>query len=98
MILELLLGASALLNVVLVVVLVRASRRLLQFDDVFGLLVDDCRTNIKYFDKLLNTPILQNSPEILDAQRNMGVIRDRLNEFVVRMEETSHRENTEGNG
>lgn len=71
--------------------LLKASRRLLEFDDLYELLVHDLDTNIAYFEKLTNTPLLSNSPEILEAQKNMRIIRDRLNEYVLRMEELTRR-------
>lgn len=69
----------------------KASQRLLEFDDLYELLVHDLDTNIAYFEKLTNTPLLSNSPEILEAQKNMRIIRDRLNEYVLRMEELTRR-------
>ena len=92
MILAILLAISILANGALGYLLIRASKRLLQFDEIFEVLVDDVQTNITYLNKLTNTPILQNSPEILDAQKNMHIIRKRLDEIVLRMEETARRE------
>lgn len=99
MIIEILLGISAILNIGLTVLLVRASKKLLQFDDVFVLLGDDVAANIKFFEKLVNTPILQNTPEIVDAQKHMKIIRNRLGEFALRLQEAAHRTPPkEGNG
>lgn len=69
-----------------------SSRRLLYFDELFQLLVDDIDTNILYLNKLTSTSTFENSPEILDAQKNMKVMSVRLDEYVVRMEELSNRQ------
>lgn len=69
----------------------KASKRLFEFDDLYELLVHDLDTNIKHFNKLVNTPLLSDAPEILEAQKNMRIMRDRLNEYVLRMEELTRR-------
>jgi hypothetical protein len=86
------LSISLLANVVFGFLLVRASRRLFRFDDLYELLVHDIDTNIKYFDKLTETSVFSNAPEILDAQRNMSIMRTRLNEYVLSMEDLTGRE------
>jgi len=76
-------------NGVLVYVLIRFARRLLQFDDLFGLLVNDMDVNAQYLEKLSNTPLLENSPEIVKAHNNMKIMGQRLEEFMIRVEETT---------
>lgn len=80
---------SVILNILLAIVIFRLSSRLLAFDDVFQLLVDDIDVNIKFFAKLLSTPLFENSQEVREANKNMGIISMRLDEFVKRMEETT---------
>lgn len=87
-----LLSVSVLVNVVLGLLLFRAARRLLQFDDLYELLVHDIDTNIAYFAKLQKSPLLTNSQEVLDMHRNMSIIRQRLDEYVLRMQELVKRE------
>jgi hypothetical protein len=73
--------------VVLVQLLRMASLKLLQFDDLINYMVDDVETNMKYFDQLTGTPLLENSPEILDAQKNMQTMSIRLDEYLNRFSE-----------
>lgn len=77
------------LVIALSLLLYRASRKLLTFDDLIGYLLDDMETNILYFDKLSSTPVLSDSPEIMDANRNMRIMAIRLDEFLTRFEEIS---------
>lgn len=67
--------------------LARASKRLLQFDDLFQLLSHDMDVNIRYLTNLLKTPVFSNSPEVEQANKNMGIINQRLHEYTVRFEE-----------
>lgn len=73
--------------VVASVILVKFSKRLLEFDDIFQLFADDIDTNIRFFKKLNNTPMMENSPEIISAHNNMKIIKTRLEEFTTRFEE-----------
>lgn len=91
MMLEIILVISVVMNGFLLYLLYRASKRLIQFDDLFELFVHDIETNVKYFHKLATTPVLGNVPEIIDAANNMKIIRDRLAEYIFRMEELSNR-------
>lgn len=86
-----LLGLSALLNVVLAYVLIRFSRRLLQFDELFELLARDLEVNVEYFEKLLSTPLFETSQEVKTANHNMKIISKRLDEFINRLEDESSR-------
>ena len=81
------LGISLVVNLVMLLLLVRASKSLLAFDDLVNYLADDLETNVQYFDKLTNTPVLSNAPEIIDANRNMSIMSKRLDEFLTRFEE-----------
>jgi hypothetical protein len=82
---------SLILNIFLGIISFRFSRRLLQFDDLFERLVDDVDVNIRYFEKLLTTPLFENNEEVRVANKNMGIISMRLEEFVTRMEELTNR-------
>ena len=79
--------ASLLLNVGLTVVAIRFARKLLKFDTLVDHMVNDFDTNVEYFDKLLSTPVLEASDEIIEASRGMKVIRDRLAEELTQMAE-----------
>lgn len=81
------LGLSLCLNLAMVLLLLRASRQLLAFDDMVNYLADDLETNVQYFEKLTTTPVLSNAPEIVDANRNMSIMAKRLDEFLNRFEE-----------
>lgn len=87
-----LLVLSLLGNVGLGYVLIRFSRRLLEFDELFELLAHDVDVNTKFFDKLLGTPLFDNSTEIKTANHNMSIISKRLDEFVTRMSELTRRD------
>jgi hypothetical protein len=86
-----LLAVSLAANAVLGWLVVRASKRLLQFDDLFEYFVDDIETNVKYFEKLSTTPVLSNAPEIMEANHNMNIMAQRLDEYLRRMEGLTHR-------
>jgi hypothetical protein len=75
------------MNVLCGSLLVKASRKLIQFDDLVNYLVDDMETNIDYFDKLSSTPTLSNAPEIQAANKNMTIMSARLDEYLNRFEE-----------
>lgn len=83
-----LLALSVLVNVGLAILLRMFMKKLLQFDEVFGLLGDDVMTNISFFDKLLSTPLFMASPEIEEAHKNMNLMRLRLQEYALRIGET----------
>lgn len=82
---------SILANGLLGWLLMRASRRLLEFDELFAFFTDDIDVNVRFFDRLMSTPLLMNSPEIVEAHKNMGIINKRLKEYVLRMGETTRR-------
>ena len=83
-VLSLLLLLSVLLNIGVIYLITRASKRLLQFDELVGYLVDDIEANIIYFDKLTSTPIMEHVQEVGDANRNMHTMSLRFNEFIER--------------
>ena len=72
--------------------LYKASKRLIHFDNIFEMFAEDIQINQKYFKKLLETPLLNNSEEVLTMHRNMGIISARLNEFTIQMEEATNKE------
>jgi hypothetical protein len=72
--------------------LVRSSKRLLEFDDLFELLAHDVNTNIDYFESISEHPVLGNAEEIVVADRNMRIMRARLEEYVSQMEELTRRQ------
>jgi len=86
-----LLFLSLVANGVLVWISVRLARRLLQFDDLFALLSDDIDVNARYLEKLTSTDLFENSPEVQAAHKNMKIVSQRMDEFVIRMEEITGR-------
>ena len=74
----------------------RLSKKLLEFDTLFDMLQLDVADNVAYFTKLLQTPLLNNSPEVIAMQKNIDVIGRRLQEFALRMDETTNKEKTPG--
>lgn len=86
-VLGILLGLAVAYGVMATWLLVKASKKLIQFDDLVNYLVDDVETNIKFFDDLTNTPTLSNAPEIQDANKNMNLMSARLDEYLNRFEE-----------
>ena len=83
---------SAFVAIISIVAFIMASVRLIRFDELFGLLVEEIDTNVNYLNKLLLTPVFSNSPEIIGANRNMGLMRARLDEYVRQMEYLTGRE------
>lgn len=83
---------SVVANAVMAFLLVRTGKRLLEFDELFVLLEDDIRVNIDYFKKLLQTPLFTNTPEVVTMQQNIEIIARRLEEFTIRIDETTNRE------
>lgn len=67
----------------------RYVQRLFNYDELFQYLQEDIDVNIQNFDKLRNTPMLSNAPEIVNAAKLMSTMRDRLHEYVTRIEENS---------
>lgn len=92
MIVEILLVLAVIAICVLGFFVYRLTTRLLQFDELFGYLVDDLDTNVGYFEKLTKTDLFENSPEIQKAHQNMKIISVRLEEFISRMQELTGRE------
>lgn len=88
MITIILLSLSVVCNVVLTYVFVRAVKKLFQFDELFDLLQDDLETNVKHLTKMMEQPLLMNTPEVVDAHRNMATMRLRLIEYGMRVRET----------
>ena len=72
--------------------LLRSTKRLLQFDELFELLAHDLNTNIDYFESISEHPVLGHADEIVVADRNMRIMRARFEEFIVRIEELTRRQ------
>lgn len=90
--LSVVLGVSVIFNVAFVYGLARLSKRLLQFDELFELLQHDVKTNTEYFNKLLQTPLFNNSPEVISMTNNVKIISQRLEEYSLRMFEATNKD------
>jgi hypothetical protein len=90
-ILSVLLAFSLAANVISGIVIKRLSLRLLQFDDLFLLLTEDIDTNLRFFKKLRDTPLVSDADEVQAAHKNMMIMGQRLDEYVKRMEELAGR-------
>lgn len=86
------LSVSLLANAVGTYMITRLSRRLFDFDDLFELLVHDIQVNLDHFDKMKTSALLENSPEVFEAHKNMQIMAIRLEEYVIRMEELTNRQ------
>lgn len=87
MILEIALVLVTTISIVLGLLLFVATKKLILFDDIFDIIVDDVDINFSYLDELIKTPLFENSPEVLTAHKNMEIIHKRLEEIVMRVEE-----------
>jgi len=87
MILEIALVLVTTISIVLGLLLFVATKKLILFDDIFDVIVDDVDINFSYLDELIKTPLFENSPEVLTAHKNMEIIHKRLDEIVMRVEE-----------
>lgn len=85
------LAAAFVVIVIVSALLMRSTRMLLTFDELFEMLDDDISTNVKYLDKLISMPLFMDSQEIRTAHGNMMIIRKRLDEFLLRIEEERHK-------
>lgn len=74
-------------SIVLGIMLFRASRRLIEFDDLFVMLVDEIDVNVRHFEKISKMPIMSNVPEVMQAHHNMMIMNARLIEYVIRIHE-----------
>jgi hypothetical protein len=82
--------AGALIAVVLAAqgyVIYKFAKRLLQFDQLVEHMLNDFDSNITFLGKLLETPVLEHSEEIIDAHHGMAVMQARLMEIVQQMAE-----------
>ena len=84
-------GVLTVICSLLLFVVFRLSRKLLQFDDMIQMLWHDIVTNVKYLAKLVSTPVFSNSPEIIEVQKNMRIMGERLAEYLNRIEEVSNK-------
>lgn len=87
MILEILVAVLLVVCIVLGTGLFLAVKKLILFDDIFNIIVDDIDINFAYLDELIKTPLFENSQEVLTAHKNMEIIHKRLEEIVLRVEE-----------
>ena len=87
MILEILIAVLAVTCEAIGILLFVATKKLMLFDDIFDIIVDDVDINFTYLDELIKTPLFENSQEILTAHKNMEIIHKRLEEIVLRVEE-----------
>ncbi len=85
------LSISLLLNLVAAVLIYKLAVRVLALDELFELLEDDIKINIEYFNKLLTTPLFDNSQEVKTANHNMLIINKRLTEFMLRIKEKTNK-------
>lgn len=85
------LTVSIILNIVAGFSLYKLIRRVLDLDELFELLLDDIEINVEYFNKLLMTPLFDNSQEVKTANHNMMIISKRLTEFALRIKEKTNK-------
>ena len=95
MFLSILLGIETTILVLGIALAFRFMQRLFAYDELFSMLQEEIDTNIQNFDKLKSTPLLSNAPEIVNASKLMNTMRDRLHEYVLRIEENAIREKAE---
>jgi hypothetical protein len=84
-----LLAISVVLNGVLAFLLIRATKRLLQYDEVFQYMAGDIQTNLGQFYRMSKSSVTGGEPEIVQAHKNMMVMAQRLNEILNQMEEVT---------
>lgn len=70
-------------------VIYRFAKRLFTFDDLFEMLLHDLDVNISYFKEIQSSPLLSNAQEVVEADRNMRIMRIRLEEYALRIEDIS---------
>lgn len=78
---------SVIINLVVLPVLYKFGKKLVQFDNLFELMSDEINSAISFFEKLLQKPLFMASPEIEEAHVNMNLLRHRLKELVAQMGE-----------
>jgi len=92
----------SLVIVALTFLLVRASRRLIQFDELFEMLMDDIDVNVRHLEKTKDLPAFENVPELIDNIhmhiKNMDIISRRLREFSLRIGEIRELDEVPANG
>ncbi len=73
---------SFILNLLLIPTLILAIKRLSSWHDFFTHLEGFLFKGINFFDKLLTTPTFTNVPEVIQANNNMKIIRNQLEQFA----------------
>lgn len=76
-------------NVTTVFLLVRSVRRLFLFDELVQYLMDDVDTNLLFYGDMLKKDLFSNEPSVVEAHKKMNIIALRLEEFMIRLRETS---------
>lgn len=84
-----LIGLLLLVVIGLVIALFISIRKLLAVDELLTTLSYDIQVNINYFQKLLTTPMFENSQEVKSANQNMNIMKLRLEEFAIRIQEST---------
>lgn len=82
---------SVALNIAAAFSIYKFAKRALELDELFELLLDDIAINVEYFNKLLMTPLFDNSQEVKTANHNMMIISKRLTEFTLRIQEKTNK-------
>ena len=83
------LGLLSVMSVGMTFVAYRFYRRAVIYDEVFQFLSGDIETNLTQFKKMSASNVTSNEPEIEQAHRNMMLMAQRLQEILIRMEETT---------
>ena len=86
---------SGIVNIILMLLCVRATKKLLALDDMYEMMDHEIDVNARYFDKLLATPLLNNCQEIREAHRNMHIMSIRLREYAERISELTGKKTEE---
>ena len=73
---------SVVLNVALSFFLIRFIKRARQYDEMVTSMMEDVQINVEYFDKILSTPMLSNSPEVKAMKENQATMRDRFVQYI----------------
>lgn len=66
---------------------VRFARRSLALDEIINIVADDLETNLAFFTKLGETPMLSNAPEIVEAAKGIKIMAMRFDEIITQVEE-----------
>ena len=84
---------SLIINVVGAIFFVRYLKRLFQYDELFYLMQNDINANLESLDGLVKSPLLSNSPEVLNLAKLMKLMQDNLRRYALSIEENTFRSN-----